>query len=100
MSPGCGSGQIHESGDENPIVTCIKCERKSCYSCKVPWHEGKSCDEFLKDSSSTFNNNDNSNDQQERDSKKSNKKRKSEPDENSAESYQKQTKKEVHSIIY
>ncbi|KPM44312.1 hypothetical protein AK830_g2230 [Neonectria ditissima] len=43
---GCGSGQIHESGDEQPIVTCLHCSHRSCFHHKVPWHENLSCDEY------------------------------------------------------
>ncbi|KAK7422126.1 hypothetical protein QQX98_001869 [Neonectria punicea] len=43
---GCGSGQIHESGDEQPIVTCLHCNHRSCFHHRVPWHENLSCDEY------------------------------------------------------
>lgn len=43
---GCGSGQIHESGREQPIVTCLHCSHRSCFQHNVPWHENLSCDEY------------------------------------------------------
>ncbi|KND94057.1 hypothetical protein TOPH_01193 [Tolypocladium ophioglossoides CBS 100239] len=43
---GCGSGQIHESGREQPIVTCLHCHHRSCFQHNVPWHENLSCDEY------------------------------------------------------
>ncbi|POR38891.1 Uncharacterized protein TPAR_00897 [Tolypocladium paradoxum] len=43
---GCGSGQIHESGREQPIVTCLHCHHRSCFQHNVPWHESLSCDEY------------------------------------------------------
>lgn len=46
LAEGCGYGQIHEDLGNQPIVTCNKCKSKSCYSCRVPWHEGRTCEEF------------------------------------------------------
>ncbi|KAF4980603.1 hypothetical protein FZEAL_3416 [Fusarium zealandicum] len=43
---GCGSGQIHESGSEQPIVTCLHCRHRSCFHHNVAWHETLSCDEY------------------------------------------------------
>lgn len=43
---GCGSGQIHESGTQHPIVICLHCERRSCFRHSVAWHEGLSCDDY------------------------------------------------------
>jgi hypothetical protein len=43
---GCGSGQIHDSNNHHPIVTCLHCEKKSCFVHNVPWHEGVSCREY------------------------------------------------------
>ena len=61
MCSSCGSGQIHENGDETPIVTCHNCKAKSCYSCKVSWHEGIKCKDFgkaKKNGGAMFNNGD------------------------------------------
>ncbi|RYO80623.1 hypothetical protein DL766_009110 [Monosporascus sp. MC13-8B] len=43
---GCGSGQIHESGNEQPIVTCGKCSFKFCFRHQVRWHEQLTCAEY------------------------------------------------------
>ncbi|KAF9762172.1 hypothetical protein IL306_003549 [Fusarium sp. DS 682] len=42
----CGSGQIHESGPEQPIVVCRKCKRRTCSLCEVAWHENLTCAEY------------------------------------------------------
>ncbi|KAI8671014.1 RING-type domain-containing protein [Fusarium keratoplasticum] len=43
---GCGSGQIHDSGSEQPIVTCLHCGHRSCFHHNVVWHQTLSCDEY------------------------------------------------------
>ncbi|KAF4955119.1 hypothetical protein FSARC_11945 [Fusarium sarcochroum] len=43
---GCGSGQIHESGSAQPIVTCLHCNHRSCFHHNVAWHETLSCEEY------------------------------------------------------
>ncbi|KAF5663420.1 heat shock 70 kDa 12A [Fusarium heterosporum] len=43
---GCGSGQIHESGSDHPIVTCLHCNHRSCFQHNVAWHETLSCEEY------------------------------------------------------
>jgi IBR domain, a half RING-finger domain len=43
--PGCSSGQIHQSGDEQPIMTCIGCFKQTCFTHKRPWHNGRTCAE-------------------------------------------------------
>ncbi|RGP62001.1 ring finger domain-containing [Fusarium longipes] len=43
---GCGSGQIHESGSAQPIVTCLHCSHRSCFHHNVAWHETLSCEEY------------------------------------------------------
>ncbi|KAL6400662.1 hypothetical protein AUP68_16376 [Ilyonectria robusta] len=43
---GCGSGQIHESGEDQPIVTCLHCGHRSCFHHNAPWHENLSCEEY------------------------------------------------------
>ena len=43
---GCGSGQIHESGTAQPIVTCLHCNHRSCFHHNVAWHESLSCEEY------------------------------------------------------
>ncbi|EXX57176.1 hypothetical protein GLOIN_2v1725015 [Rhizophagus irregularis DAOM 181602=DAOM 197198] len=42
----CGWGQIHNGGDDAPIVTCKACGAKSCFTHDVPWHEDSSCSKF------------------------------------------------------
>eukprot|EP01062_Namystynia_karyoxenos_P003150 TRINITY_DN11112_c0_g1_i1.p1 TRINITY_DN11112_c0_g1~~TRINITY_DN11112_c0_g1_i1.p1 ORF type:complete len:300 (+),score=119.20 TRINITY_DN11112_c0_g1_i1:92-901(+) len=44
--PDCGSGQLHEGGVEQPIMTCHHCKRKMCFGCNVKWHAGESCEDF------------------------------------------------------
>ncbi|KAH6667617.1 hypothetical protein B0J14DRAFT_489716 [Halenospora varia] len=46
LNPSCDSGQIHDSGDEQPIMTCTTCSFKTCYTHKMPWHEGLTCSQF------------------------------------------------------
>ncbi|KAK7442393.1 hypothetical protein CaCOL14_001213 [Colletotrichum acutatum] len=42
----CGSGQLHDTGGEQPIVTCLHCGQRSCFSHNVTWHENLSCQEY------------------------------------------------------
>ena len=42
----CDSGQIHDSGDAQPIVTCIGCKTKACFRHGVLWHRTMSCEEY------------------------------------------------------
>ena len=42
----CSGGQIHEAGDDAPIVTCVACQRRFCYTHRVAWHAGISCTEY------------------------------------------------------
>ncbi|KAG7008639.1 aristolochene synthase [Physcia stellaris] len=46
QSPSCKSGQIHEDGDEEPMVTCNECGFRSCYTHLIPWHTGLTCAEY------------------------------------------------------
>ncbi|GAB1312319.1 hypothetical protein MFIFM68171_02529 [Madurella fahalii] len=43
---GCGNGQIHDGGHEQPIVKCSSCGSRTCFQHKVPWHTGLSCDDW------------------------------------------------------
>lgn len=43
---GCGSGQIHLGGIDQPIVKCGSCGSQTCFLHKVPWHTGMTCDEW------------------------------------------------------
>ncbi|KAH6667330.1 hypothetical protein B0J14DRAFT_443098, partial [Halenospora varia] len=47
---GCDSGQIHETGHDQPIMMCISCHKLTCFTHKQPWHTGMTCTDF--DSSS------------------------------------------------
>ncbi|KAI3537551.1 hypothetical protein CSPX01_10139 [Colletotrichum filicis] len=42
----CGSGQLHDTGADQPIVTCLHCGQRSCFSHNVTWHENLSCQEL------------------------------------------------------
>ena len=46
LNPKCESGQIHESGLDEPIFTCASCKFRSCTKHNQPWHEGETCDQF------------------------------------------------------
>jgi IBR domain, a half RING-finger domain len=46
LGPDCNSGQIHEGGDAQPIMTCTACKFKSCWTHQMPWHSGQTCDEY------------------------------------------------------
>lgn len=43
---GCESGQVHEAGNAQPIVRCVKCAFKFCFRHQVSWHEQLSCEEY------------------------------------------------------
>ena len=61
LVPGCSYGQIHEGGDNQPIVTCHQCGARSCYSCKVPWHEGIKCEDLNQDEATGVDKNEDNN---------------------------------------
>ena len=42
----CGSGQIHEGGDDLPVFHCRACGSRYCVRHMVPWHEGETCHAF------------------------------------------------------
>lgn len=46
LRSGCGYGQIHDRGDEEPIVICKACSTKTCYRHSVLWHKGMTCWEY------------------------------------------------------
>ena len=46
LGPNCGSGQIHEGGNDQPIMTCTTCKFKTCFTHKMPWHEGLTCGQY------------------------------------------------------
>ncbi|KAI1362641.1 hypothetical protein F5Y08DRAFT_329978 [Xylaria arbuscula] len=43
---GCGSGQLHPEGRENPLMICFNCRGKTCFTHQAPWHDGQTCREF------------------------------------------------------
>jgi hypothetical protein len=43
---GCESGQLHDAGEDYPIVNCFACNAQSCYVHESPWHYNKTCKEF------------------------------------------------------
>ena len=42
----CGYGQVHAGGVEQPIITCLLCDRRSCFHHEGAWHENLTCDEY------------------------------------------------------
>ena len=44
-APGCRSGQLHVDGDAAPAITCHDCGARSCFTCRVPWHPGVTCED-------------------------------------------------------
>ena len=42
----CNNGQINEGGEENNIVTCSSCQEKTCFTHKIKWHTGLTCQEY------------------------------------------------------
>ncbi|CAB4441718.1 unnamed protein product [Rhizophagus irregularis] len=42
----CGSGQIHSSGHNEPIMRCESCGQKSCYTHDVLWHTDLTCTQY------------------------------------------------------
>ncbi|CAI2189420.1 5179_t:CDS:2 [Funneliformis geosporum] len=45
-NPNCGSGQEHFERDDAPIMICVACEKLTCYTHDVPWHEGRTCSQY------------------------------------------------------
>lgn len=43
---GCGSGQVHEGGENMPRFRCVACKAQFCVVHEVPWHEGETCAAF------------------------------------------------------
>jgi hypothetical protein len=48
LNPKCDSGQLHEGGEENPIMTCINCGYKMCFVHRLRRHDGLTCKQFDK----------------------------------------------------
>ncbi|KAL1858926.1 hypothetical protein Daus18300_009796 [Diaporthe australafricana] len=54
-NPNCDSGQVHEGGESQPVVTCAACNTEFCFRHRIPLqpqqqppsqHENMSCDEY------------------------------------------------------
>ncbi|KAL5336369.1 hypothetical protein BJX70DRAFT_283228 [Aspergillus crustosus] len=45
-NPNCKGGQVHISGAQSPIMTCIYCRSRTCFTHQRPWHEGMTCYDF------------------------------------------------------
>jgi hypothetical protein len=45
-APGCESGQIHNEGAVAPVLTCVACNARSCFTHQRLWHDGLTCDDF------------------------------------------------------
>ncbi|KAA8569395.1 hypothetical protein EYC84_001040 [Monilinia fructicola] len=43
LGPDCKDGQIHEGGDDQPMMTCKKCSFKTCFTHQMPWHGDHTC---------------------------------------------------------
>lgn len=39
----CADGQLHDTGDDQPIMTCKRCGTQSCFTDDVTWHTGYTC---------------------------------------------------------
>ncbi|KAH6711019.1 hypothetical protein BKA61DRAFT_677654 [Leptodontidium sp. MPI-SDFR-AT-0119] len=46
LAPNCGSGQIHEGGNEQSVMTCGACGFRTCTAHMLPYHEGQTCEEY------------------------------------------------------
>ncbi len=46
LSPHCKSGQINQEGDREPIVTCVACGFKMCFTHQIRWHSGFTCTQY------------------------------------------------------
>lgn len=42
----CNSGQLHKSGQSQPIVRCRACGFRSCFKHSIEWHDRLTCDEY------------------------------------------------------
>ena len=42
----CAVGQIHEAGDDEPLMTCMGCGFRMCFIHARSWHEGQTCSQY------------------------------------------------------
>ena len=45
-NPKCQTGQLNDGGSANNIVTCIRCQKKTCFNHRTKWHKGLTCEEY------------------------------------------------------
>ncbi|EHA50348.1 IBR domain-containing protein [Pyricularia oryzae 70-15] len=45
---GCGAGQEHSGGPNQPMMICQQCNAKSCFNHESRWHEGFTCRQWDK----------------------------------------------------
>ncbi|KAI0835968.1 hypothetical protein F5Y06DRAFT_299068 [Hypoxylon sp. FL0890] len=43
---GCGTGQMHYSGAEQPLIYCLKDKRHFCFRHQIAWHYDYNCEEY------------------------------------------------------
>ena len=44
--PDCGSGQLVDQGDEYGIMRCAQCNGKTCYTHRIVYHDGLTCQQY------------------------------------------------------
>ncbi|EPS41376.1 hypothetical protein H072_4727 [Dactylellina haptotyla CBS 200.50] len=42
----CGHGQLHPERDSQPRIICSECDTHHCYTCRVEWHSGQTCEQY------------------------------------------------------
>ncbi|KAH8804543.1 hypothetical protein F5884DRAFT_754151 [Xylogone sp. PMI_703] len=42
----CSFGQLHASGNKQPLMRCLQCGHRSCFRHSVPWHERLTCEQY------------------------------------------------------
>ncbi|TLD33810.1 hypothetical protein PspLS_00963, partial [Pyricularia sp. CBS 133598] len=47
-SAGCGAGQEHTGGPNQPMMICQQCNARSCFNHESRWHEGYTCRQWDK----------------------------------------------------
>ncbi|CAE7052695.1 unnamed protein product [Rhizoctonia solani] len=46
QNPQCGRGQVYQQGGASPIVICQYCQSAACFTHRVPWHNGMTCEDY------------------------------------------------------
>src|SRR5205814_1920873 len=44
--PACPHGAVHDSGLNNPVLTCQGCGKNTCFIHHGPWHRRLTCSEY------------------------------------------------------